>query len=59
MASVPVFMKLYDNHNGNADENERKIISIRQIELGLKYSKYKKCLVRIMLVFIKQDPSNI
>ena len=58
MASVSVFMKLYDNHNGNADENERKIISIRQIELGFKYSKYK-CLVRIMLVFIKQDPSNI
>ena len=49
MASVSVFMKLYDNHNGNADENEKKITSIRQIELGLKYSKYKKCLVRIML----------
>ena len=45
MASVSVFMKLYDNHNGNADENERSyrydkqslgsnIVNIRSVSLG-------------------------
>ena len=47
------------NHNGNEDENEKPLRSLRydisrpRSRHGYKYSTYKKCLTMMMLVCIK------
>ena len=51
------------NHNENKDENEkcacRYDINRPRPRNGHKYSKHKKCPSTIMLICIKQHPSNI
>ena len=51
------------NHNENEDENEKRShiydINRPMSSHGHKCSKYKKCLIMIVLICIKQHLSNI
>ena len=52
------------NHNKNEDENEKQANHIDttntpQSRDGHKYSKYKKCIRMMMLIYIEQHFSNI
>ena len=47
------------NHNENGDESEKQIpINRPRSRHGRKYSKYKKCFIKMMLICIKQHLSN-